>query len=54
MKLVELENICKTYQMDKIQVKAVNNVSFCIEQGEFVAISGPSGSGRATLLNMIG
>ena len=54
MPLVELKNICKIYQMDKVQVKAVNNVTFNIEEGDFAAISGPSGSGKSTLLNLIG
>lgn len=54
MSLVELKNISKIYQMDKVEVKAVNNASFTIEQGDFAAISGPSGSGKSTLLNLIG
>lgn len=54
MSLIELKNICKNYQMDKVVVKAVDNASFKIEKGEFAAISGPSGSGKSTLLNMIG
>lgn len=54
MALIELNNVCKNYQMDKVIVKAVNNASFKIEKGEFAAISGPSGSGKSTLLNMMG
>ena len=54
MSLIELKNIYKNYQMDKVVVKAVDNASFKIEKGEFAAISGPSGSGKSTLLNMIG
>lgn len=54
MAIVELKNVSKIYQMDKVEVKAVDNVSFQIEKGEFCAISGPSGSGKSTLLNMIG
>ena len=54
MALVELKNISKIYQMDKVQVRAVYDASFSIGQGEFVAISGPSGSGKSTLLNIIG
>ncbi len=54
MAIVELKNVSKTYQMDKISVKAVDNISFSIEKGSFCAISGPSGSGKSTLLNIIG
>ena len=54
MSLIELKNICKNYQMDKVVVKAVGEASFKIEKGEFAAISGPSGSGKSTLLNIIG
>lgn len=54
MSQIELKNISKIYEMDKVQVKAVDNATFSIEQGDFAAISGPSGSGKSTLLNIIG
>lgn len=54
MAIVELKNINKTYQMDKVQVHAVKDASFLIQEGDFAAISGPSGSGKSTLLNIIG
>lgn len=54
MPIIELKNVSKIYQMEKVKVKAVDSVSFTIERGEFAAISGPSGSGKSTLLNMIG
>ena len=52
--LIELKEISKSYQMDKVVVKAVEDASFSIAKGEFAAISGPSGSGKSTLLNIIG
>ena len=52
--VIELHNIYKTYQMEKVQVHAVADASFSIQEGDFAAISGPSGSGKSTLLNMIG
>ena len=54
MAIVELKNINKTYQMDRVQVHAVKDASFLIQEGDFAAISGPSGSGKSTLLNIIG
>lgn len=54
MALIEIKDICKNYQMEKVTVKAVDNANFCIEKGDFAAISGPSGSGKSTVLNMIG
>ena len=54
MTIIELRNISKKYQMGRIFVPAVNDISFKIDRGEFAAISGPSGSGKSTLLNLIG
>ena len=54
MNLLEVKNISKTYGNGETAVKALKNISFCVEKGEFLAIVGESGSGKSTLLNMIG
>ncbi|MBP5403434.1 MAG: ABC transporter ATP-binding protein [Treponema sp.] len=54
MAIIEVQSLCKNYQMGKITVHAVDNANFSIEQGEFASISGPSGSGKSTLLNLMG
>jgi putative ABC transport system ATP-binding protein len=54
MRLVNAENLTKTYQAGEVAVHAIQQVSFTIESGAFVAFVGPSGSGKSTLLNMIG
>ena len=52
--VITLENVKKTYQMGDQCVYALRDVSFNINQGEFVTIMGPSGSGKSTCMNMIG
>lgn len=52
MDVLNVNNLSKVYS-GKIPYRALNNVSFSIEDGEFVGIMGPSGSGKTTLLNMI-
>ena len=52
-KLLELRNINLTYQTLKSETKAIENVNFSVEQGEFVSIVGPSGSGKTTILSII-
>ena len=54
MKILKVDNLCKTYGKEENQVKAVDNVSFSVEKGEFVAIVGASGSGKSTLLHLLG
>lgn len=54
MKILQVQNLCKTYGMGETQVNALKNVSFSLEKGEFCAVVGESGSGKSTLLNCIG
>ncbi|MEY8461363.1 ABC transporter ATP-binding protein [Eggerthellaceae bacterium 24-137] len=54
MAFVEFREVSKIYQMGEVPVAAVRDMSFDIEQGEFVVIVGPSGAGKTTLLNMLG
>ncbi|HCL4439090.1 TPA: ABC transporter ATP-binding protein [Clostridium botulinum] len=52
MEILKVSNLKKVYGK-KIIFSALNNISFNIDEGEFVGIMGPSGSGKTTLLNMI-
>ena len=52
--VIELEHVKRTYIMGDTEVFALRDVSFKIQQGEFVTIMGPSGSGKSTCMNMIG
>ncbi|WP_151734038.1 ABC transporter ATP-binding protein ['Paenibacillus yunnanensis' Narsing Rao et al. 2020] len=48
--VLEVNNLCKTYIVNKAQNHVLRNISFSLEQGEFVSVMGPSGSGKSTLL----
>ena len=50
---IEVNNLVKNYDTGKVKVRAVDHVSFYVEQGEMVGIMGASGSGKTTLLNIL-
>lgn len=54
MGYIEFQHVSKTYMMGNTEVKAVDDVSFQIEKGDFCAILGPSGAGKTTILNLLG
>ena len=51
---IELEDVTKYYRTGEVLVKAVDGVSFKIEQGELAIVVGPSGAGKSTVLNILG
>ena len=54
MSFIEFENVSKIYQMGEVEIKALNDISFSIEKGEFVVVLGSSGAGKTTILNILG
>ncbi len=54
MSIVEFKDVSRIYTTGDHQLKALDGVSFSLEEGKFVVILGPSGAGKSTLLNMLG
>lgn len=54
MSFIEVKNVNKIYTAGEIEIKAVDNVGFRVEKGEFCVIIGASGAGKTTVLNLLG
>ena len=52
--LIELDDVTKVYKLGRVEVRALQDVSLSIREGEMVAVMGRSGSGKSTLMNIIG
>ena len=52
--VIELKDLFKTYHVGETEVRALRGVSYNIGQGDFLAIMGPSGSGKSSLMNILG
>ena len=54
MSFIEFSNVSKVYQMGEVEIRALDDISFSIDQGEFVVVLGSSGAGKTTILNILG
>ncbi len=54
MSIVHFENVSKIYKAGDHELRALDKVSFTLDEGKFVVILGPSGAGKSTLLNLLG
>ena len=54
MSIVQFENVSKIYTSGDHVLRALDRVSFTLDEGKFVVILGPSGAGKSTLLNLLG
>ena len=54
MSFIEFNKVSKIYKMGEIEIKALDEISFNVEKGEFVVILGASGAGKSTILNILG
>jgi putative ABC transport system ATP-binding protein len=54
MPLVELRNVSKIYRLGEEEIRALDDVTLDIGEGEFISIIGPSGSGKSTLMHILG
>ena len=54
MSFIEFRNVSKIYQMGEVEIKALDDISFSIDKGEFVVVLGNSGAGKTTILNLLG
>ena len=54
MEILKVKDLCKSYGKGNTLVKALDHVSFSVQRGEFVAIVGSSGSGKSTILHLLG
>jgi putative ABC transport system ATP-binding protein len=52
--MIELENVTKIYDIGTVKVTALDNISFSCQKGEMVSIMGASGSGKSTMMNILG
>ncbi len=52
-KILEVKDICKTYQAKNGEIEALKNINFDVKEGEYISIIGPSGCGKSTLLSII-
>lgn len=52
-KILSVKNLSKTYQTSDCEVCAIKNISFDVEEGDFISIIGPSGCGKSTILSLL-